>query len=276
MALAEFIVMFREAFEIALILGIMLTYLYRTKNGKYSSFVYAGAALAVIASVAAAAAFEFLAGGFEKNEALFEGITLVVASVLVTWLILWMFSQKNIAKDIERGVQVKISHHERMGLAAFAFVAVFREGVEIVIFLGGIAISAGGLNLASAAIGLLAAAALSYAFFSHAVRLNLKAFFLATSALLVLLAAGLLSQGVHELQEARVLPTSIEHIYNITPPLDANGSYPLMHERGLVGGLLKGLVGYDTSPSLEQAIAYAAYLAVVALAYRRIAGNGAR
>lgn len=273
MALAEFIVVFREVFEIALVVGIMLAYLYKTKNGRYASFIYGGAALAVVASIAAAAAFGALAGGFAASEALFEGATLVIACAFVTWLILWMFQQGNIARKLEAGVQARIAHHARFGLAAFAFLAVFREGVEIVIFLGGIAISTGALSLAAGALGGVAALLLAWAVFRHVVRLDMRTFFLATSALLVLLAAGLLSQGVHELQEAGVVPTFIEHVYDFTPQMNSDGSYPLMHEKGAVGGILKGLVGYDTAPSLEQAVAYLAYLVLVYAAYHRISGR---
>jgi high-affinity iron transporter len=270
MALAESIVAFREVFEIALVVGIMLAYLHKTKNWKYAKFVYAGVALAVVASLAAGWGFGFLREAYESNEELFEGVTLVLASALVTWLILWMFAQKNFAKSLERGVQAKIGQKEKMGLVVFAFISVFREGIELVIFLGGIAISTGTLNAAAVAVGGIAAIGLSFAIFRKMMRLSLGTFFLYTSAILVLLAAGLLSQGVHELQEAKVLPTSIERIYNITPAQNADGSYPLMHEKGAVGGLLKGLAGYDTAPSLEQAAAYVLYLTAVFAAYRRV------
>lgn len=270
MALAEFIVLFREVFEISLAIGIMLSYLHKTKNARFSGHIYLGVALAVAASFASAWGFEAFAGGFARNEALFEGITLVAACALVTWLILWMFAQKNMARKIEDGLQVKIGRRETVGLVAFAFVSVFREGIEIVLFLFGIRVASGKISLAWAAAGMAAALALSYAFFRHAIRLDMKAFFAYTSVILVLLAAGLLSQGVHELQEAKVVPTSVEHIYEITPPLNPDGSYPLFHEKGAAGSVLKGLVGYDTAPSLEQAAAYAAYLGFVYLSYRRI------
>lgn len=275
MALAEFIVMFREVFEIALVLGIMLAYLYKTKNRKFVPLIYLGAGLAVAASVLAVAAFGSLAAEwFEKNEELFEGITLVAASCLVTWLVLWMLSQRNMARNLERGIAVRIGQGEELGLVLFSFVAVFRESLEIALFLGGILLSTGALNFAMSLAGGAAALALACGVFMQFLRLDMRGFFLATSAMLVLLAAGLLSQGVHELQEAGVVPTSIEHVYDITPQQSADGTYPLMHERGAVGALLKGLVGYDTAPSLEQAIAYVGYLAAVCLAYLRIPSKG--
>src|SRR3989344_8359932 len=98
MALAEFVVAFREVFEIALVLGIMLVYLSKAKGTGHTKFVYLGAALAVVASIGAAYAFESLAGGFEANEELLEGITLVLAAILVTWLNFWMVGQANVKK----------------------------------------------------------------------------------------------------------------------------------------------------------------------------------
>lgn len=270
MALAEFVVAFREVFEIALVLGIMLAYLSKAKGAKHVKFVYIGAAVAVLASVGAAYAFEALAGGFEANEALFEGITLVLAAVLVTWLNFWMVGQANVRKGIESSVGRHAASGAWLSLAAFSFIAVFREGVEMVLFLNGIAITTGTMSLAWAAVGGIAAVLLSYAVLRQLVKLDMKKFFLATSVMLAVLAAGLLSQGVHELQEAGLVPTSIEHVYDITPLLNADGSYPLMHEKGAIGGMLKGLVGYDTAPSLEQVVAYFGYLAAVYIAYRRI------
>jgi len=273
LGLAEFVVMFREVFEICLVVAIILACLYKAKKQRYAPAIYAGVALALIASVGAAGAFELVAGGFEKNEPLFEGATMVLASVLVTWLVLWMLSKKDFSGEIRHGISKRLENGTKLSLLAFSFVAVFREGVEIVLFLGGIAAGSGGLDVFSALAGGLAALVLAYAIVRQMVKLELGRFFLATAVILVLLAAGMLSQGVHELQEAGVLPTSVEHIYDITPPINPDGTYPLMHEQGVVGGMLKSLVGYATAPSLEQAIAYIGYLALVCLAYAAMKKN---
>jgi len=274
MAIAEFLVSFREVFEICLVMGIMLAHLEKTRNGRMKKAVYAGTAAALLASVAAAASFEFLAGGFEKNEPFFEGILLISACLMVTWLNLWVLSSREMKKEIRSKISERISQGHKFGVAAFSFLAVFREGVELVLFLGGRAISSGTTDFGPALAGALVAAALSYALFRQAIRLDLQKFFKATSILLVLLAAGLLSQGVHELQEAGVLPTSVEHIYDFTPQQNADGSYPLLHEKGLAGSVLRIMVGYSTAPSLEQAIAYIGYLAAVCLAYARMRARG--
>jgi len=274
MAIAEFLVSFREVFEICLVLGIMLAYLEKTGRKAMKNSVYAGAGLAFLASAASAAAFELLTGGFEKHEPLFEGILLILACLMVTWLNLWVLSNREIKKTIRRKIEAQASHGHALGVAAFSFVAVFREGVELALFLEGIAISSGAIDAGAALAGALGAAALSYALFRQAIRLDLQKFFKVTSILLVLLAAGLLSQGVHELQEIGVLPTSVEHIYDFTPLAAPDGSYPLLHEKGLIGSVLRIMVGYSTAPSLEQAVAYFGYLAAVCLAYARIRARG--
>ena len=295
MALAEFIVAFREFFEIAAVLGVMLAYLHKSNHGKLSKYVWAGAAAAGVASVAAALLFETVAGGFEQHEKIFEGITLVVAAGFVTWLILWMFGQKNVAEGIKQGVRRNIGGgsaagaegmdgrgfgKERglfagkaAGLAAFAFVAVFREGIEIVLFFWGIKTVAGGISLIGALAGAAGAFALAFAVFGLLVRLDLGKFFTVTGAILVLMAGGLLGQGVHELEEAGGLPPIIEHVYNLNPAQNADGSYPPLHEKGVAGSMLKSIVGYDANPSALQLAVQLAYYAAAFVAYRKMQRN---
>ncbi|MBI4052877.1 MAG: FTR1 family protein [Candidatus Diapherotrites archaeon] len=273
MALAEFIVAFREFFEISLLVGIMLAYLYKTGNGRFAGNVWIGAAFAGIASVLAAALFGFAEEAFEPVEALFEGVTLIVAAALVTWLILWMLKHRKIAQEVERGVGRQAMLGSGIGIAMLSFVNIFREGIEIVLFLNGIRISSGAVSIAAVAIGFALAVVAAYLIFRHIVHVRLSRFFKFTSIILVLLAAGLFSQGIHELEEAGALPVIVEHVYDITPPMNADGSYALMHEKGAVGGILKGIVGYDTAPSLSQVLGYFAYLGIVYAAYLRLRKN---
>ncbi len=266
MALAEFIVTFREFFEIAFLIGILLAYLRKTGNERLNGYAYLGIALAAVASVLTALAFEKLAGGFEANEALFEGVALVLAAAFVTWLIVWMSKQGNVADSVRKGLQTEIEKGKAAGIVLFAFIAVFREGVEVVLFLGGIGISTGTVNLFGAFAGAALAIVLAYAVFRSVVKLDVGLFFKITTILLILLAAGLLSQGVHELQEVGVLPTIMEHVYDINPPVNPDGTYPLLHDKGALGSVAKGVVGYDGSPSLLQIVSYVAYVVLAYLA----------
>ncbi len=268
MALPEFIVSFREFFEIFLLIGIMLAYLTRTNNKTYRGAVWIGIVIASVASLAAAWGFSFVRESFQANEALFEGVTLLLASLLVTWLIIWMFKQRNVAKQVEKELKSKIDIGTEAGVALFSFIAVFREGIELVIFLEGISISSGSLNLFSAFLGFALAAGLALLIFKSIVSLNLKKFFTVTSILLILLAGGLVSQGVHELEEAHVLPSLVEHVY----ALDfRNEPTPhLLAEKGAVGSVLKSLLGYDTSPSLLQLLAHLGYFLAAYLLYKKV------
>ena len=96
-----------------------------------------------------------------------------------------------------------------------------------------------------------------------AYNINIKKFFNITSILLVLFASGLVAHGVHELQEAKVIPTVVEHVWDINPVLKPDGSYPILHENGYIGSILKSLFGYNGNPSLIEVISYFVYVALV-------------
>jgi len=101
-------------------------------------------------------------------------------------------------------------------------------------------------------------------------KINIKRFFTITSILLILFAAGLVAHGVHELQEATVIPTVIEHLWEMNPPANLDGTYPILHEKGYIGSILKGLFGYNGNPSLIEVLSYFLYLVVVFLLWRNI------
>ncbi|MEM2963066.1 MAG: FTR1 family protein [Candidatus Anstonellales archaeon] len=265
--LAEFIVLFRESIEAALIIGIMLTFLHKTKNIQHEKHIWVGACSGVLASIIFAIFVSHFLGGFKEIEEVFEGVFMIMASLLVTWFMLWMIKQKDIEKKIQADVKATLLSSSSLALFSLAFVSVFREGVESVLFLAGIYLSTGSLSLVSSILGLASAVMVGIAIFEYSKRVNLHLFFKITTTILALLSAGLLSQGVHELQEAGILPTSIKSVYDFTPPINSDGSYPLFHEKGYIGSILKGLIGYDTNPSLEQFVVYFTYLIIFFFIY---------
>src|SRR3989304_1913468 len=108
--------------------------------------------------------------------------------------------------EVERGVQQAVATGRNIGLFSLAFIAVFREGVETALFLSAAAfVSPGQGTLTGAALGLAVAVLLGYLIYASTVRLNVRTFFNVTSVLLLLFAAGLLSHGIHEFQEAGYL-----------------------------------------------------------------------
>jgi len=99
-------------------------------------------------------------------------------------------------------------------------------------------------------------------------RLNIKRFFQATSLILIIFAAGLVGYGVHELIEASQdfgigFGVLGESAFNINPPLNVDGTYPLFHEKGIVGSVLAALVGYDGNPEWLRIIAYLGYWVIL-------------
>lgn len=121
-------------------------------------------------------------------------------------------------------------------------------------------------------IGIVGAIFLGYLIFVSAVKINLKKFFTITSIILILFAAGLFVNGVHEFEEAKIIPSLVEHVWNINPdaPQSAEGIYPLFHEDGHIGSIFKGLFGYTGSPSLIEVLVYVSYLAFVFILWRNM------
>ncbi len=263
--LASLLITFRESLEASLIIGIILAFLIKTKREKYNNIVYLGVVAAIIASIGTAFLFNALSIQFEGlAEQIFEGVAMLIAAGMLTYMIIWMKKQKGVTADIQHKVSAELDSGKKAGLFFLAFIAVFREGVETVLFLGAAKISGGGDNVfLGAFIGIVLAIILGYMLFVSSKHINLKKFFHVTSLLLILFAAGLTAHGVHEFQEAGSIPIIKEHVWDINPELNEDGSYPAMHEKGSVGSIFKGLFGYNGNPNLLEVMAYLLYLGVV-------------
>lgn len=267
----SFIITFRETLEAALIVGIVLSYLVKTNQTRYNNIVYISSAFAIVASIIGALLFNYIAGGFTgRAEEIFEGITMLIGALLLTTMILWMMKQKHVVAELEHRVATELTEAHKFGLFLLIFVAVLREGIETVIFLQAASFISTNNNLIGALIGILAAILLGYAIFVGSMRISLKKFFNVTSLLLILFAAGLVAHGVHELQEAKVIPTVIEHLWDINPTVNSDGSYPPLHEKGYIGSILKGLFGYNGNPSLIEVLSYFVYIMLVFVLWRNI------
>jgi high-affinity iron transporter len=143
---------------------------------------------------------------------------------------------------------------------SLAFLAVFREGIELALFLTAATFSSTALAVVTGAfLGLGAAAAAGWLLFRTTTRLDVRAFFRVTSILLIFFAAGLVAYGVHELNEAGIIPAVIEHVWDLNPVLDENSG---------LGQILKALLGYNGNPSLSEVVAYAGYWVVILAALR--------
>ena len=251
--LALTLIAFREGLEAALIVGIVLGYLKKTGQSEAKRFAWAGVLGAVAVSLALAALIQVVGAELEgRTEQIFEGVTMALAVVVLTWMIFWMRTQ---ARSLKSSVEHKLHHAldsgGGWGLAAVSFAAVVREGVETALLLSATAFaSQGTAALWGIVLGLGLAVVLGYLIYASTVWLNLRQFFNVTSILLLLFAAGLLARSVLEFQEARLLPTLKEHLWDTGFLLD---------EASLIGQIFKTLFGYTSQPSLESVLAYAVY-----------------
>jgi high-affinity iron transporter len=205
------VVVLREGFEASLVVGIVLAFLDRTGRRDGFAAVWAGVAAALILSLAVGTAL--FAAGKElegRSEAIFEGVVMLTAAALLTWMIFWMRSRaRTLRSEIEGKTQAAVEAGSTIGLALVVFVGVAREGVETALFLfSSVEGSSPLVSLVGAVIGGAAAVGLGYLFYRGSHRLNLRWFFTITSALLLLFAGFLLASGLHELAEAGVIPES--------------------------------------------------------------------
>ena len=255
--LASALITLREGLEAALIVGIVLSVLRKLGRSDQSQPVWAGVLAAVVVSIAAGLALNALGVAFEgRGEEIFEGVAMLLAAGVLTWMIFWMQRQGGqIQKELELDVRRATASGGARALFGLAFVAVVREGIETVLFLTATAFSASpAQTLIGGALGLAAAVVLGWLVFAAGKRLNLRAFFQVTSVLLIIFAAGLVAHGIHELQEAALLPIFVEHMWDINFIVDENGA---------VGAFLKALFGYNGNPSLLEVIAYGVYFVSV-------------
>jgi high-affinity iron transporter len=258
--LASALITLREGLEAALIVGVALGVLRRLGYADRSKLVWAGMLAAVLFSVVAGLALNALGVAFEgRGEEIFEGAAMLLAATVLTWMIFWMQRQgRQIQTELELDVRRATATDSAWALFSLAFVAVAREGIETVLFLTAAAFSTTpAQTLIGGVLGLLIAVALGWMMFTAGKRLNVRTFFRTTSILLILFAAGLLAHGVHELQEASLLPTLIEHVWDMNH---------ILNEDGTVGVFLKALLGYNGNPSLIEVISYLGYFFAIYLA----------
>lgn len=263
--LASFVITFREALEAALIIGIIAAYLAKIGKRELNRYLYIGTSAAVVASVVTGWAFMALYGELKGEvKGIFEGVASLTAVAVLTYMILWMAqNSQKIKGELQEKVDVTVSRGHMWGIVTLAFVAVFREGVETVLFLGTLAMQDTAGTILGLVLGLAVVIVLAILMFRGVYRLDVKKFFKYTSAILIVFAAGLTAYGVHELNEVNIIPPVIEHVWDINPPKNPDGSYPLLHEKGAVGSLLVSLLGYNGNPSLTEVLAYLLYWLVV-------------
>ena len=261
--LANFLIGLREGLEAALVVGILVAYLVRTGRRAMLPQLWLGVAVAVAASLSVGAILTFGPQGlsFRAQEAIGGGLSLVAVG-LVTWMIFWMArTARHLSADLTGRLDDAVAAG-RWAVLVVALLAVGREGLETALFLWAAAQATGASTspLLGAALGLCAATALGWALYRGAVRLDLRAFFAWSGLGLVIISAGVLAYGIHDLQEAALLPGLNSLAFDVSTAVPPSSWY---------GTLLKGTVNFSPATTWLQAIAWVAYAVPVTVLYVR-------
>ena len=259
--LSTFIIALREGLEAALIVGILVAYVVRTDRRHLLKPLWTGVAVALVLSLGLGAILSFTSAELsDRGEELFAGVTSFAAVGLVTWMVFWM---KRAARNMRNELHGKVDQALTGGpisLALVAFFAVAREGLETALFIYANFKTVGAIS--SATLGLVLGLALSvglgYLIYNRSVKINLSKFFTVTGVALIIVAAGVLSYGVHEFQELGWLPGADDFIWDVTP---------WIAKESVLASLLGGAIGFDTTTSWVQILAWGAYLTAVLVPY---------
>jgi len=253
--LATYLIGLREGLEATLVVSILVAFLVKSERKDRLPQVWAGVGLAVALSVFFGWLLSYTSTTvlqkYEHRE-LFEAITSIAAVVFVTWMIFWM---RTAARSIAGQLRSKLTDALAVGSVAvgvMAFLAVAREGLETsLIFYSAVqGASVNGGPLYALLGGIASAIGIGYLMYATAVRINLTVFFTVTGALLILVAAGILKYGVHDLQESNVLPGLNNLAYDISGVLDPNAWYT---------ALLTGMFNITPTATVLEVVAWIAY-----------------
>ena len=260
--LPSYLLSLREGIEAALIIGIVLGAVRQMRRTDLIPAVWLGTVSAVALSILGGILLTNLGLSFEgAAEQIFEGITMLLAAALLTWMIFWMSrTARTLKSSIEADVHKAAFGAGKRAVFFVAFIAILREGIELALFLTASVFATDALQtLVGAILGLGTAILLGWSIFAAIIRLDLRRFFQVTGFLLILFAAGLVAHGVHEFNEVGWIPALIEHVWDVNAFINENSTFGL---------LLKALFGYNGNPSLTEMLAYAAYFAAVFLGLR--------
>lgn len=252
---SNYLIGLREGLEASLVVGILIAYLVKTGRRDALRPIWTGIGIAVTIALAFGSLLEFGSQEltFEAQEAL-GGSLSVLAVGLVTWMVFWM---RRTARHLRSELHGKLDAALRMGtgaLVATAFLAVGREGLETALFVwASVHAASDGTPrpLIGVALGLATAVLLGWLFYRGALRINLAKFFTWTGGMLVVVAAGVLAYGFHDLQEAGWLPGLTSLAFDISGTVPPDSWY---------GTLLKGVFNFQPDPTVLQVTVWALYL----------------
>jgi high-affinity iron transporter len=252
--LANYLIGLREGLEAALIVTILIAYVVKIGRKDVLGRIWAGVGLAVLLALGIGAVLTFGTYGlsFTAQEAI-GGSLSIVATGFVTWMVFWMLRT---ARDLKGHLQSNIDQHlvgAGLGLVLVAFLAVGREGIETALFIWA-AVQASGQTtfpLLGAGLGIVTAVGLGWLIYTGMLRINLSKFFTWTGGVLIIVAAGVLAYGVHDLQEAGILPGLHTLAFDVSAAIPPDSWY---------GTILKGTLNFSPATTWLELVAWIAYV----------------
>ncbi|MGW7266296.1 iron uptake transporter permease EfeU [Streptomyces sp. NPDC054842] len=266
----NYLIGLREGLEASLVVCILIAYLVKTGRRDALRPIWTGIGVAVALALGFGCALEFGSQEltFQAQEAL-GGSLSIVAVCLVTWMVFWM---RRTARHLRAELHGRLDAALAMGtgaLVATAFLAVGREGLETALFVwASVHAASDGTPrpLIGVALGLATAILLGWLFYRGALKINLAKFFTWTGGMLVVVAAGVLAYGVHDLQEADWIPGLTNLAFDISGTIEPTSWY---------GTLLKGVFNFQPDPTVLQVVVWALYLVPTLLIFLWPSGRGA-
>ena len=256
--LGNYLIGLREGLEASLVVVILVAYLVKTDRRDLLPRIWAGVAFAVVISFGFGALLTFGPRSltFEAQEAL-GGTLSIIAVGFVTWMVFWMARHARGLSGELRGKIDAAAGAGRFSLAVVALLAVGREGLETALFIWSATqatTNTGSSTLVpflGAMLGILTAVAMGFAFYKGVLKINLAKFFRYTGIILIVVAAGVLSYGVHDLQEAGILPGLNNLAFDVSNAIPPASWW---------GTLLKGTVNFSPATTWLEAAAWVLYL----------------
>lgn len=267
--LANFLIGLREGLEAALVVSILIAYLVKSGRREHLPKIWIGIAIAIVIPLALGLVLTFGPKGltFQARE-LIGGSLSIIAAALVTGMIFWMARAARTISSTLRSHVDAVADDRPWKLVVIAMLAVGREGLETALILWAATQTASRgtapnhIPLLGAVLGIAVATLLGYLLYRGAVKINLTRFFTVTGTFLILVAAGVLSYGVHDLQEARFLPGLNTLAYDVSHIVSLNG---------VLGTLLKGIFNFSPAATVLEVMVWVGYtVPVMILFFRRL------
>ena len=258
-----FLIAFREGLEAFLLVGILLAYLRQLEATQYAKWIYVGALMGGLAALAAAFVLQFVASQFHSKtyQLILTACIMLLAAAVLSYMAIWMQKQ---AKEATGAAKEQLKRHittgNIFGVAFLAFISVWREAMETILFLSALVFGGETISLPGGILGLAAAILCVWLLLSGVKGVPIREFFRWSSLLLIIIAAGLLGSATNILQGLSYLPGTTSALFDISG---------ILPDTGGVGEFLRGLFGYSASPTPLQFAVWLGFLVIAVTLWQR-------